>query len=316
MKCPNCQAENPDGGRFCSQCGTPLAPAVEQQPPTGQQKGGKPKRLIIIVSAVIALCLVTACLVAILSGGGGKESTPTPTQVAEAIPTEGAPTEAAFTEETPEPTRTEVPAEPTQPPATDTSVPPTGTNTAQPKPTDTAQAKPTNTAQPKPTNTPRPVVPNFGDGMWIVGTDIPPGTYRSNGGNSCYWERLGGFGGTLEEIIANDNAIGPAIVTIAATDKGFNSSRCGRWTQDLSPITSSPTAPFGDGTFLVNKDIAPGRWRSSGGSGCYWERLAGFSGELGDIIANDNPSGPVVVEISPGDSGFSSARCGTWTRIE
>jgi hypothetical protein len=151
--------------------------------------------------------------------------------------------------------------------------------------------------------------------MKIVGTDIPPGTYRSIGGSSCYWERLKGFGGTLGEILANDNAIGPVVVTIATTDKGFNSSRCGRWTQDLSPLTTNPTAPFGDGTFLVNKDIAPGTWRSSGGSGCYWERLKGFSGDLGDIIANDNASGSTVVTIGPGDTGFSSARCGTWTKI-
>jgi hypothetical protein len=152
--------------------------------------------------------------------------------------------------------------------------------------------------------------------MKSVPADIAPGTYRLMDGNGCYWERLNGFGGTLDEIIANDNAVGPTIVTIAATDKGFNSSRCGRWTQNMSSITSCPTAPFGDGTFMVNTDIAPGTWRSSGSGDCYWERLKGFSGEMDDIIANDNVSEPTVVTISPGDAGFSSVRCDTWTKIQ
>ena len=166
-----------------------------------------------------------------------------------------------------------------------------------------------------PTRPPAPQVASFSSGMQVVGTDITPGTYRSMGGDSCYWERLSGFGGTLDEIIANDNAAGPTVVTIAATDKGFSSTRCSRWTQDLSPITLSPTAPFGDGVFIVNKDIAPGTWRSSGGEYCYWERLAGFSGEFDDIIANDNASGPTVVTVGAADAGFSSTRCGTWMKV-
>jgi hypothetical protein len=174
--------------------------------------------------------------------------------------------------------------------------------------------RPANTAAP--TRVPAPQALSFRDGLMIVGADITPGTYRSIGGNSCYWERLRGFGGTFDEIIANDNVVGPTIVTIAATDKGFKSSRCNRWTQDLSPITSSPTAPFSDGAFMVNMDIAPGTWRSSGNGGCYWERLRGFSGEFADIIANDNVSEPTVVTISPEEAGFSSTRCGTWTKIQ
>jgi hypothetical protein len=167
------------------------------------------------------------------------------------------------------------------------------------------------------TAAPVPAQPTtFGAGMKIVGVEISPGTYRSLGGGSCYWERLSGFGGTLDEIIANDNAAGPSVVTIAATDKGFNSVRCGRWTQDLSPVLSSPTAPFGDGTFIVNKDIAPGTWRSSGDQACYWERLNDFSGELNAIIANDNTSDPTIVTIGSGDAGFSSKRCGTWTKVD
>jgi hypothetical protein len=156
---------------------------------------------------------------------------------------------------------------------------------------------------------------SFGNGVKIVGSDIAAGTYRTDGGESCYWERLRGFGGTMGEIIANDFGGGPKIVTIAATDKGFRSSRCNGWTLDLSPITSSPDAPFSAGTFFVGKDVAPGLWRSSSSDYCYWERLSGFSGQLKDILANDFLAGPTVVDIRVGDTGFNSRNCGAWTKI-
>lgn len=157
--------------------------------------------------------------------------------------------------------------------------------------------------------------PSFGEGTKIVGTDISPGTYRTRSTvGSCYWARLSGFGGN--DIIANSNTNGPTVVTIAPNDAGFESRRCGTWTQDLSAITSGPTEPFaGDGTYIVGVDIAPGTWRASGASRCYWARLNGFGGTR-NIIANDNPAGATaVVTIAAGDKGFETARCGTWTKI-
>ncbi|MGC3905692.1 hypothetical protein ACYB2S_13715 [Corynebacterium variabile] len=74
-----------------------------------------------------------------------------------------------------------------------------------------------------------PVRSSFRDGTHAVGTDIQPGTYRSSGSDMCYWERLSGFGGQLEDIIANGNPSGQAIVTIAPTDVAFKSQRCGTW---------------------------------------------------------------------------------------
>jgi hypothetical protein len=164
---------------------------------------------------------------------------------------------------------------------------------------------------------PTPTIPGaFGEGQKIVGTDIQAGTYRSAGGTGCYWQRVSGFGGTLGEILANDNAAGPTIVTIAPTDKGFSSQRCGQWIPLGGPVTASPTAPFGAGTFVVGKDIAAGTWRSNGTTSCYWARLKGFSGQLGEIIANDNVTGSAIVTIAASDTGFTSARCGTWTLLQ
>jgi hypothetical protein len=217
---------------------------------------------------------------------------------------------------TPYPTYT-VPPKPTDTPAPTNTLAPTNTpvptNTTRPiLPTSTPQ--PSNT--PRPAATPTPALAGFDAGMRIVGTDMAPGTYRSSLGSGCYWERLSGFGGTLGDILANENSSGRAVVTIAATDKAFNSSRCGRWTLAAYPITSSPTAPFVDGTYIVNKDVAPGTWRSSGTGSCYWARLKGFSGNLDDIIANSNVSGSTVVTIGAGDAGFSCSRCGTWTKVD
>ena len=151
-----------------------------------------------------------------------------------------------------------------------------------------------------------------------MGLDIPSGLFRSVNGTGafCYWERLSGFGGTSGEIIANDIGGGPALVNIEATDKGFASSSCATWSQVVGPITASPAASFDAGTFIVGTEVAPGTWRSNGtGTGCYWARIRAFSGNLGDIITNYFGSASAVVTISATDVGFSSSRCGVWTKV-
>lgn len=160
----------------------------------------------------------------------------------------------------------------------------------------------------------------FGTGTRTVGTEIRPATYRSiiAAGESCYWERLRGFGGTLAEIIANDNARGRAVVAILGTDVGFRSdSDCGQWIEVVGPVLGagrvSAASAFGEGAFLVGGEVASGTWRSVGAN-CYWERLRGWSGELKDIIAYDFGSDPAIVTIAPTDLGFRSERCGSWVK--
>jgi hypothetical protein len=148
-----------------------------------------------------------------------------------------------------------------------------------------------------------------------VGKDIQPGTYRTRSGSpGCYYARLKGFSGSFGDILSNNNTDDPAIVTIAASDKGFQSTGCDTWTKDLSQITSSKTS-FPDGMYFVKTDITPGTYKSSGQTGCYYARLAGFSGGIDDIIANNNTDTPAIVTISAGDKGFESKSCGTWTKV-
>ena len=69
------------------------------------------------------------------------------------------------------------------------------------------------------------------DGTYRVGVDIVAGLYHSDGGGDfCYWERKSGFGGTLDEIIANGlTEGGPVSVAIAPSDVGFETQGCGTW---------------------------------------------------------------------------------------
>lgn len=90
-----------------------------------------------------------------------------------------------------------------------------------------AATAPTTTA-PKPAAT-KPPAATIEDGEWAVPAEVKPGTYRTTGGGNCYWERLKGFSGQFDDIIANGNPTGPARVAIARTDKGFKTSGCDPW---------------------------------------------------------------------------------------
>ena len=71
---------------------------------------------------------------------------------------------------------------------------------------------------------------SFRDGTYLVGTDIPPGVYRAPGGAICYWERLSGLSGEMDDVLANDiSEHSRQIVEIKATDKAFKTSGCGTW---------------------------------------------------------------------------------------
>jgi len=159
--------------------------------------------------------------------------------------------------------------------------------------------------------TPAPIT--FGDGTYHVGTDIPAGTYRTRVNSpGCVWTRLSGWSGQPSDIIKRGTTDVTVVVTILSTDAGFTTQQCGTFTSDLSAITSSQTADFGGGTYIVGTDIAPGTWRTSTLAGpCFWERLNAF-GSPTDVITTDLSNGPAVVTISPTDKGFYTENC-TWT---
>ncbi|QLE72388.1 hypothetical protein FGW37_12965 [Streptomyces rectiverticillatus] len=71
-----------------------------------------------------------------------------------------------------------------------------------------------------------------GNGMYKVGADIAPGTYKSTGNkqDSCYWERTkDALHESADSIIANENVTGNAVVTITPGDAYFKSAGCTDW---------------------------------------------------------------------------------------
>ncbi len=68
-------------------------------------------------------------------------------------------------------------------------------------------------------------------GMFRVGADIEPGTYRStsNADDSCYWERDKDAEHSMDSIVANNNVNGTAVVTISSSDAYFKTAGCKDW---------------------------------------------------------------------------------------
>ncbi|MFG2293692.1 hypothetical protein [Streptomyces sp. NPDC048603] len=85
---------------------------------------------------------------------------------------------------------------------------------------------------PKATGSPKSEAKGDG-GMFKVGLDLAPGTYKSagpaEGSDNCYWERTKDAEHGIDSIIANENPEGSAVVTISAKDAYFKTSGCADW---------------------------------------------------------------------------------------
>jgi hypothetical protein len=145
-----------------------------------------------------------------------------------------------------------------------------------------------------------------------VGEEIAPGIWRALRSRSCAWRRLSSIEGSTDAVAAAGTFL---TVELPAEDAAFWSEGCGWWTQVLSPPSSSPDAPFGPGTWLVNQEIAPGLWQNSDPSdGCSWSRLTNLRDGEEAVAANGFGYSIITIEISPTDLAFDSRGCGTWTR--
>jgi putative cell wall-binding protein len=160
---------------------------------------------------------------------------------------------------------------------------------------------------------------SFADNDVLVGAQgVPAGTYRTRTASTgCVWARFSGPDLQNDLITATGND-GPEIMTIKPSDYLFTSDGCATWTNDLSAITSSPTAPLPPGNYFVGTDVAPGTWTAPGSDDCFWQRESGFGAEDADILDDNGGQGDathnVSVTIAPTDAGFYSEGCGTWTK--
>lgn len=115
-----------------------------------------------------------------------------------------------------------------------------------------------------------------GDGTFKVGVDIQPGTYRSEGGESCYWERLRGLNGSYKDIIANGAGNAPQVVRVEAGDVAFKTQHCAVWTLQApgaaTTTTSSSKAPV---ALPPGAQVCP---PSGGPSGAFAQSATGSPG--------------------------------------
>ncbi|MFI1337196.1 hypothetical protein ACH4U7_45225 [Streptomyces sp. NPDC020845] len=160
-----------------------------------------------------------------------------------------------------------------------------------------------------------------GDGTFQVGSDVKPGTYMStdNTDGMCYWERAKDSSGETDSLIANDNVMGNAYVTIKASDKIFKSNGCKDWAAVPAKASGTPKSEVdgNGGMYRIGADIAPGTYKSTGNANdatCYWERSKDALHGIDSIIANENVSGNGVVTIAAGDGYFKTNGCKNWKK--
>ena len=91
-----------------------------------------------------------------------------------------------------------------------------------------------------------PVDPIPGDGFFVVGPDIAPGLYHSDGTAStwgvwindvptedsmCLWFTYSTPDPNKDHVVATNMSIGPMYMTINSTVKAFESHNCAPWTR-------------------------------------------------------------------------------------
>ena len=99
---------------------------------------------------------------------------------------------------------------------------PTITVTATPTVTVTVSVTPTTNAQGLATQI-------SSDGVYVIGTDIPGGTWHTSGGSQCYEATLSGTD-TVHDIMSNNNFTGPDTVDLTGA-KAFDINGGCTWQQ-------------------------------------------------------------------------------------
>jgi len=122
----------------------------------------------------------------------------------------------------------------TAPPTTRQTTAGTSATTPATVPATVVVTQPPETAPPTtaPPVTEPPLKPAFGEGFYRINVDLPPGTYRSDGGPYCTWDRFSSaaYPPSAANLIASGYSTGaPITVSIAPTDGAFRTSGCELW---------------------------------------------------------------------------------------
>ncbi len=115
-----------------------------------------------------------------------------------------------------------------------------GGSEARPTSSSPPAATPTAARQapaPAPTSAVAPATLGIGDGTWLIGSDMQPGTYRSTGAKQglfefCSWSTKAGPSSNSDILdFGTANANEPMIVAIDSKVKAFTTSNCEPWTK-------------------------------------------------------------------------------------
>lgn len=88
---------------------------------------------------------------------------------------------------------------------------------------------------------------------------------------------------------------------------------------DAAAARATPLNAFGNGTYVVGKDVEPGTYQvqvprgANGVHDCYWERTTPQGGTIANDFVTFAPQGPIVTVYT--GEGFVSERCGTWSKV-
>lgn len=158
--------------------------------------------------------------------------------------------------------------------------------------TTTTEATTTTTTRPTTTTT---TTPTISSGVWEVGTEVEPGTYRVAG----YWARLD----TDLEIIDNDIVYDNGLSVVVIRDSDAYIEVSGEMIHiDHFPEADPILLGFTEGTYLVGVDIAAGRYRITPEADmAYWARL----NKNFDIIDNALSEGQLIVVVKESDFALS-----------
>jgi len=127
-------------------------------------------------------------------------------------------------------------------------------------------------------------------------------------------------------VTATTTAVTRSTVTTAATETVSVAPVTITVTESAAPAAANSVAPeaptgggaagpFTDGQYVIGVDIQAGTYRG-GGPACYWARLSGTSGGMGELLTNYFGDGPTVVTIKSTDVAFETSDCGEWTIVQ
>lgn len=167
-------------------------------------------------------------------------------------------------------------------------------------------------------------------GMWLVGEDVAPGTYRPStpivleeSFSMCFWVAFEGASSSDRAVVTSGIADGGLPTVSLSEAHTFYSRGCGTWVPaDPTQFFQRADAPtqFPQGVWLVGEDIAPGTYSTvvpfvpeDDYSYCSWSIAATWdTGQYQSLESNSSQDeGTRTVTLTTGQR-FDSTGCGDW----